>query len=57
VTGAVGPGLYFAALLARFGTVLLLCARTVRDTPRPDHDVVRADGTGDDPADGVLTEF
>ena len=51
--GAVGPGLYFAALLARFGAVLLLCALVVRDILRPDRDVVRAGGA-DDPAGGVL---
>jgi hypothetical protein len=54
VPAAVGPGLYFAALLARFGAVLLLCALTVRDILDPDHDLVRADGTEDDPAGGIL---
>jgi uncharacterized membrane protein len=53
-SGAVGPGLYFAALLARFGAVLLLCVLVVRDVLRPDVDVVRADGQADDPAGGVL---
>ena len=52
-SGAVSPGLYFAALLARFGTVLLLCALVVRDILRPERDAVRADGE-DDPAGGVL---
>jgi uncharacterized membrane protein len=52
-SGAIGNGLYFAALLARFGTVLLLCALVVRDILRPDGDVVRAEGA-DDPAGGVL---
>jgi hypothetical protein len=54
VAGSVGPGLYFAALLARFGTVVLLCGLVVRDILRPDLDVVRADDTEDDPAGGVL---
>jgi len=52
-SGAIGTGPYFAALLARFGTVLLLCALVIRDVLRPDRDVVRADGA-DDPAGGVL---
>ena len=52
-SGAVSPGLYFAALLARFGTVALLCALVVRDILRPERDAVRADGE-DDPAGGVL---
>jgi uncharacterized membrane protein len=51
--GGIGPGLYFAALLARFGTVALLCALVTRDILRPDADIVRADGA-DDPAGGVL---
>jgi len=51
--GGIGTGLYFAALLARFGTVTLLCALVVRDILRPEADVVRADGI-DDPAGGVL---
>lgn len=53
-SGAVGQGLYFTALIARFGAVLLLCALVVRDIIRPDRDVVRADGESDDPAGGVL---
>jgi uncharacterized membrane protein len=52
-SGGLSPGLYFAALLARFGTVLLLCGLVVKDILRPDTDVVRADGA-DDPAGGVL---
>lgn len=56
--GGIGPGLYFAALLARFGAVLLLCALVVRDILRPEHDVVRDGrpdgGPDDDPAGGVL---
>jgi len=53
VDGGIGAGLYFAALLARFGTVALLCVLVVRDILRPEADVVRADGE-DDPAGGVL---
>jgi len=53
VEGGIGPGLYFTALLARFITVLLLCALVVRDILRPDADLVRAAGD-DDPAGGVL---
>ncbi len=53
-SGAVGPGLYFTALAARFAAVLLLCALVVRDILRPDRDVVRAGGRADDPAGGVL---
>jgi uncharacterized membrane protein len=51
--GGIGTGLYFAAVLARFAAVLLLCALVVRDILRPDRDLVRAGGT-DDPAGGVL---
>jgi uncharacterized membrane protein len=51
--GGIGNGLYFAALLARFGTVTLLCALVVADILRPHADVVRAAGE-DDPAGGVL---
>jgi Glycosyltransferase family 87 len=53
VDGGIGTGLYFAALLARLGTIALLCALVVRDILRPEADVVRADGV-DDPAGGVL---
>jgi uncharacterized membrane protein len=49
----IGNGWYFAALLARFATVTLLCALVVWDVLRPGRDVVRADGH-DDPAGGVL---
>ncbi|MGI9008274.1 MAG: glycosyltransferase family 87 protein [Streptosporangiaceae bacterium] len=52
--GGIGPGLYFAALLARFAAVLLLCALVVRDILRPDRDAIRAGGDADDPAGGVL---
>jgi uncharacterized membrane protein len=52
-SGGIGSGLYFAALLARFLTVLLLCGLVVRDILHPAGDVVRADGV-DDPAGGVL---
>jgi uncharacterized membrane protein len=51
--GGIGSGLYFTALLARFGTVALLCVLVVRDILRPGSDVVRAGGE-DDPAGGVL---
>ncbi len=51
--GGIGSGLYFAALLARFLTVLVLCGLVVRDILHPAQDVVRADGV-DDPAGGVL---
>ena len=51
---AVGPGLYFGALIARFLTVLLLSALVIRDIMRPEHDVVRDEDGADDPAGGVL---
>jgi uncharacterized membrane protein len=51
--GGIGTGLYFTALLARLGTVTLLCALVVADILRPQADVVRAGGE-DDPAGGVL---
>ncbi len=51
--GAISSQLYFAAVLARFGTVLLLCALVVRECLRPGRDVVRSAGV-DDPAGGVL---
>jgi uncharacterized membrane protein len=53
--GGIGPALYFTALLARFGTVALLCALVTRDILRPETDIVRADGA-DDPAGGILTD-
>jgi uncharacterized membrane protein len=52
--GGIGNGLYFAAVLARFGAVLLLCGLVVKDILRPGTDVVRAAGE-DDPAGGVLS--
>jgi hypothetical protein len=52
--GGIGTGLYFAALIARFASVALLCGLVVRDILQPAHDVVRADGA-DDPAGGVLS--
>jgi uncharacterized membrane protein len=52
-TSGIGAGPYFAALLARFLTIALLCALVVRDILRPDNDVIRRDGD-DDPAGGVL---
>jgi hypothetical protein len=51
--GGIGSGLYFTALLARFGTVALLCVLVVKDILRPGSDVVRDAGV-DDPAGGVL---
>ncbi len=55
VTGyqGIGPGLYFAALLFRLGTVGLLAVYVVRDILSPERDRVRAHGY-DDPAGGVL---
>jgi uncharacterized membrane protein len=53
-SGAVGQGLYFTALIARFAAVLLLCVLVTRDIIRPERDVVRADAITDDPAGGVL---
>ena len=54
ISGAIGPGLYFTAVLARFAAVLVLCALVTRDILRPEHDIVRAGGLADDPAGGVL---
>jgi uncharacterized membrane protein len=51
--GAIGSGLYFTAVLARFFTVLLLCGLVVRECLHPERDVVRSAGV-DDPAGGVL---
>jgi uncharacterized membrane protein len=51
--GGISAAVYFTALLARFGTVVLLCALVVRDILQPEADVVRAGGE-DDPAGGVL---
>jgi len=51
--GAISSGLYFTAVLARFGAVLLLCGLVVRECLYPERDVVRAAGE-DDPAGGVL---
>lgn len=50
---AIGMPWYYAALLARVGSVLLLAALVAWDVMRPDGDVVRAAGV-DDPAGGVL---
>jgi hypothetical protein len=52
-SGAVSGGLYFAAVLGRFGAVLLLCGLVSRDCLHPERDVVRSAGA-DDPAGGVL---
>jgi uncharacterized membrane protein len=51
--GAISSGLYFSAVLARFGTVLLLSGLVVWEALRPERDVVRAAGV-DDPGGGVL---
>jgi uncharacterized membrane protein len=53
-SGAVSPGIYFTALIARFCSVLLLSVLVIRDIIRPERDVVRADGVTDDPAGGLL---
>ena len=53
VEGGIGTGIYFTAVLARFGSVVLLCALVIRDILRPEVDLVRAGGE-DDPAGGVL---
>jgi hypothetical protein len=53
VEGGIGTGVYFAALLARFASVVLLCALVIRDILRPGADLVHAVGD-DDPAGGVL---
>jgi uncharacterized membrane protein len=52
--GAISPALYFTAVLARFGTVLLLSGLVVWEALRPERDVVRSAGV-DDPAGGVLS--
>jgi uncharacterized membrane protein len=54
IIGGIGAGVYFAALLARFAAILLLCGLVVKDILRPDSDVVRVSGE-DDPAGGVLS--
>jgi uncharacterized membrane protein len=51
--GAISPALYFTAVLARFGTVLLLACLVVWEALRPERDVVRSAGA-DDPGGGVL---
>jgi uncharacterized membrane protein len=53
IDGGIGTGVYFAALLARFASVALLCGLVIRDILRPEADLVRAAGD-DDPAGGVL---
>jgi uncharacterized membrane protein len=53
IEGGIGTGAYFAALLARFASVVLLCVLVIRDILRPEADLVRAAGD-DDPAGGVL---
>jgi uncharacterized membrane protein len=51
--GGISPGVYFAALLARFASVAILAALVVRDVLKPEADLVRAAGD-DDPAGGCL---
>ncbi len=51
--GGISASLYFAAVLARFGAVALLCGLVVREALRPERDVVRSAGA-DDPVGGVL---
>jgi uncharacterized membrane protein len=53
IEGGIGTGLYFTALIARFATVVVLCALVIRDILRPEADLVRVSGE-DDPAGGVL---
>jgi uncharacterized membrane protein len=51
--GGISPGVYFAAVLARFFSVVILAALVVRDILQPEADLVRAAGD-DDPAGGCL---
>ncbi|WP_067486707.1 glycosyltransferase family 87 protein [Actinomadura hibisca] len=51
--GGISVGVYHLALLARFGTVLLMALLIVYEILRPSADAVREDGA-DDPAGGVL---
>jgi Glycosyltransferase family 87 len=51
--GAISPALYFTAVLARYGTVLMLSGLVVREVLRPKLDLVRS-VRFDDPAGGVL---
>jgi uncharacterized membrane protein len=53
IEGGIGTGLYFTVLIARFATVVVLCALVIRDIMRPEADLVRVSGE-DDPAGGVL---
>src|SRR6516162_9732965 len=50
--GGITPGVYFAALLARFAAVVLLAALVVRDILRPEADLVRAAGDDDQAGGG-----
>jgi uncharacterized membrane protein len=50
----IGPGWYFATLIARFLAVGLLAATVVQDILQPERDRVRASGHHDDPAGGPL---
>jgi uncharacterized membrane protein len=47
------PGGYHLAILVHLAGTLYLCALIVRDVLRPEHDLVRRDGS-DDPGGGVL---
>jgi uncharacterized membrane protein len=51
--GGISSAVYFTAVLARFGAVLLLCGLVVWECLHPERDVVRSAGV-DDPAGGVL---
>jgi uncharacterized membrane protein len=53
MNGAISASLYFTAVLARFGTVCLLCALVAWECVRSERDVVRR-GDADDPMGGVL---
>jgi uncharacterized membrane protein len=55
MNGAIAPGLYFTAVMARFGTVCLLCALVAWECVRSERDVVRL-GDVDDPMGGVLDQ-
>lgn len=52
-TQGIDIGWFFAAVLLRDALLLMVAALVVRDILRPEHDVVRADGS-DDPAGGLL---
>ena len=52
--GGISTGWYFFLLAARLLTLALLASTVVQDILRPQRDRVRASGTCDDPAGGVL---